>query len=205
MSPAILALFQFSIIAYALVGGVFLAFSDFVMRSLARTGGVGGVEAMQVINREVFRWVFMTLFLGMAAISVFIAIYAVVNLTGGPATIILLGAIIYLLGCFAVTVFCNVPMNAALAGMDLSSDATKDYWSGIYMPRWTMWNTIRTIACIVSAALMLIGLTWLPQTELKQGLISDDRLPHSSASISHDNRHINAKSPRTGAFARHQR
>ena len=31
--------------------------------------GPGGVEAMQVINREVFRWVFMALFLGMAAVS----------------------------------------------------------------------------------------------------------------------------------------
>ena len=45
MSPLIFFALQFAIIAYALVGGVFLAFSDFIMRSLANTGGVGGVDA----------------------------------------------------------------------------------------------------------------------------------------------------------------
>lgn len=161
MSPFELTLLQFSILAYALVGGVFLAFSDFIMRSLANTGGSGGVEAMQVINREVFRWIFMTLFLGMAAVSAFIVFYSAMNIAGGPGTLILLGALVYLLGCFAVTVFFNVPMNEALAGMDVSADATRDYWMGTYLPRWTTWNTVRTIACILSAALMIVGMTWL--------------------------------------------
>ncbi len=62
-------LILFTILAYAFIGGVFLAFSDFIMRSLAMTGGHGGIEAMQVINREVFRWVFMALFLGLAPVS----------------------------------------------------------------------------------------------------------------------------------------
>ena len=66
MDTAFFFLIHFAVIAYALVGGVFLAFSDFIMRSLVLTGGHGGIEAMQTINREVFRWVFMALFLGMA-------------------------------------------------------------------------------------------------------------------------------------------
>ncbi|MGC3940326.1 hypothetical protein ACOTTU_21185 [Roseobacter sp. EG26] len=69
MSTIIILLFQCSILAYAFIGGVFLAFSEFIMRSLAMTGGHGGIEAMQVINREVFPWVFMTLFLSLAAVS----------------------------------------------------------------------------------------------------------------------------------------
>lgn len=161
MSVLILVLLQFSVLAYALLGGVFLAFSDFIMRSLARTGGVGGVEAMQVINREVFRWVFMALFLGMAAISVFILIYGATNLTDTPGLLIMLGASLYLVGCFAVTIVFNVPMNEALADMELSSDATRDYWTSTYLPRWTMWNTLRTLACALAAALMLVGIVWL--------------------------------------------
>lgn len=167
MSPFIFVVLQVSIVAYALIGGVFLAFSDFIMRSLAYTGGVGGVEAMQVINREVFRWIFMALFLGMAVVSVFVVIYSVTNLAGGPGTLILIGAVVYLLGCFAVTVFFNVPMNEALAGMDLSSDMTKDYWTNTYLPGWTMWNTIRTASCTVSAALVLFGLIWLTQVQMR--------------------------------------
>jgi uncharacterized membrane protein len=165
MSALVLVLLQFSILAYAIVCGVFLAFSDFIMRSLAHTGGTGGVEAMQVINREVFRWVFMALFLGMAAVSVFILIYGAMNLNGGPGKLIMLGALIYLFGCFAVTVFVNVPMNETLAGMDLSTDTTKDYWTRTYLPRWTTWNTVRTLACALASAVMLYGLVWLTQSQ----------------------------------------
>ena len=86
MSTVIILLLQFSILAYALVAGVFLAFSDFIMRSLAITNGSGGVEAMQAINREVFRWIFMALFLGMAPVSLAIAGYAWVGLHGAAAT-----------------------------------------------------------------------------------------------------------------------
>ncbi|MCP1337813.1 anthrone oxygenase family protein [Futiania mangrovi] len=162
MSHAIFFLTQFAILAYALVGGVFLAFSDFIMRALSLTGGVGGVEAMQAINREVFRWVFMALFLGMAAISLVLAVYAVSTLGGVAGTLMLLAGLVYLVGCFGVTAVFNVPMNEALAGMDLTSEATRDYWAGTYLPRWTFWNTVRTIACTLSAALLLGALSWMP-------------------------------------------
>ena len=164
MSTHVLLLLQISTLAYALLGGVFLAFSDFIMRSLAHTGGVGGIDAMQVINREVFRWVFMVLFLGMAAISVFILIYGALHLTDGAGVLITLGALIYLTGCFAVTIIFNVPMNEALARMDLSADATQDYWTNTYLPRWTMWNTVRTLACALAAAATLAGVGWLTQS-----------------------------------------
>ena len=167
MSPLVFILLQLSILAYALVGGVFLAFSDFIMRSLANTSGTGGAEAMQVINREVFRWVFMTLFLGMAPVSVFIAFYGAFNLTGGPGTLILLGALTYLIGCFAVTVFFNVPMNEALARMELTTEETRVYWSSTYVPRWTMWNSVRTVACVLAAGMVLFGLIWLAQAQAR--------------------------------------
>ncbi|MEM8870600.1 MAG: anthrone oxygenase family protein [Pseudomonadota bacterium] len=167
MSTALFLLMQFAILAYALVGGVFLAFSDFIMRSLARTGGYGGVEAMQVINREVFRWVFMALFLGMAAVSLAVAGYGAFGVSGPAGTLIMLAGLTYLIGCFGVTVFFNVPMNEALAGMEMSSDTTRDYWLRTYVPRWTFWNSVRTIACTVSAAMLLIAVLWMTQTQVQ--------------------------------------
>ncbi len=158
MSTFFFFLLQFAVLAYALVGGVFLAFSDFIMRSLSLTAGSGGAETMQAINREVFRWVFMTLFLGMAAVSILILVYAAMGLEGTGAVLIGLAAVVYLVGCFGVTVVFNVPMNEALAGMDLSQDATRAYWTGTYLPRWTFWNTVRTLACGVASALLLFGL-----------------------------------------------
>lgn len=163
MSPFIFIVLQFAIIAYALVSGVFLAFSDFIMRSLAHTGGIGGVDAMQTINREVFRWVFMTLFIGMAPVSLAIAVYGGFGVGNGPGTLFVLAGLIYFVGCFGVTVFFNVPMNEALAGMDANSSAAHDYWTGTYLPRWTFWNSIRAIAATMSAALLLFGLLWMTQ------------------------------------------
>jgi uncharacterized membrane protein len=159
MTPAVFLLIQFAILAYALVAGVFLAFSDFIMRALARTGGDGGVEAMQVINREVFRWVFMALFLGMAPLSLLIAASGGLFVAGNTGTLMMLAGLTYFVGCFCVTVFCNVPMNKALDGMDLGHEATRAYWSQTYLPRWTFWNTIRTAACMISAVLLLWALS----------------------------------------------
>lgn len=167
MSTFIFILLQFSILAYALVGGVFLAFSDFIMRSLAHAAGVGGVDAMQVINREVFRWVFMVLFIGMAPVSLAITGYGWFVVGHGPGALLMLAGLIYVFGCFGVTVFFNVPMNEALAGMDASSPAARDYWTGTYLPRWTFWNSVRTFACTLSAALLLLGLLWMTQTQAR--------------------------------------
>ena len=156
MSPFLFFLMQFAILAYALVGGVFLAFSDFIMRSLSLTGGVGGVEAMQVINREVFRWVFMALFLGMAAVSLVISGYAAISLSGPAGTLILLSGIVYLVGCFGVTVVFNVPMNEALAALPRGSEQAAAYWE-YYLTRWTRWNTIRSVLGAAGTALLAAG------------------------------------------------
>ena len=166
MSPFFFLLMQVAILAYALVGGVFLAFSDFIMRSLSLTGGVGGVEAMRVINREVFRWIFMTLFLGMAVISLILAGYGGIVIGGGPGTLIAIAGLAYFVGCFGVTICFNVPMNETLAGMDLSSEAARNYWIETYLPRWTFWNSVRTVACGISAALLLSGLLRMTQVQV---------------------------------------
>ena len=165
MSTTIFFLIQFAILAYALVGGVFLAFSDFVMRSLALTSGAAGVQAMQSINREVFRWIFMVLFLGLAPVSLVIAGYGGWVLSGQPGTLMLIAGLTDFVGCFGVTVFFNVPMNEALASMDAQSDATHTYWTETYLPRWTFWNSVRTAACAVSAALLLFALLWANQIQ----------------------------------------
>ena len=161
MSPILILLLQLTVIALAFVGGVFLAFSDFIMRSLARTSGTGGVEAMQSINREVFRWLFMALFLGLVPIVLLIAGYGGLVLGQSAGLLFAFAGVVYVIGCFGVTALCNVPMNKALAEMDVSEASTQEYWTSTYLPRWTFWNTVRTIACGLSAFLMLLGLSQL--------------------------------------------
>jgi uncharacterized membrane protein len=151
MDPWLLALTQFAVLAYAALGGVFLAFSDFLMRALARSPG--GAEAMQSINREVFRIVFMALFLGMVPVSLILAISG--WLAAPEPARFLLAAGLYLLGCFAVTAMGNVPLNDRLAGMDAATPEAQGWWDAVYLPRWTRLNTLRTLACFAAAATLI--------------------------------------------------
>ncbi|MEM6384539.1 MAG: anthrone oxygenase family protein, partial [Pseudomonadota bacterium] len=113
----------------------------------------------------VFRWVFMALFLGMAAVSLVVVGYGAFGVSGPAGTLIMMAGLVYLVGTFGVTVFFNVPMNEALAGMEMSSRTTRDYWLQTYVPRWTFWNTVRTFASAASAALLLFGLVWMTHSQ----------------------------------------
>jgi uncharacterized membrane protein len=42
-------------------------------------------------------------------------------------------------------------------GMETDREATKMYWTEVYLPRLTFWNSTRTAACAVSSVLLLIG------------------------------------------------
>ncbi len=161
MSLWMIVLLQIALLAYALVGGVFLAFSDFIMRALAGASRAGGVQAMQSINREVYRRVFMTLFLGLAPVSLVIVIYGVTVLPIPAGALIAGAGVTYLLGCFGVTVLVNVPMNNALANMAYESEEARVYWEGHYVPRWSFWNSLRAAACIIASVFLLVGLHWV--------------------------------------------
>jgi len=153
----------FLTIAYAMLGGVFLAFSDFIMRSLRNTSGTGGIEAMQIINREVFHWVFMVAFIGLAPISLVLLGYASFSLTGSGAILLRLAAISYLVGVFGITIARNVPLNTTLDGMDLTAESTRQFWLAVYVPDWTFWNSARTFASLLTSGLCLSGLVLLVQ------------------------------------------
>jgi uncharacterized membrane protein len=145
-----------AVIVYAALGGLFLTFSDFLMRSL--TASSGGAEAMQAINRDVFRSVFMLLFLGTAAASPVLAAVAIFAAPGLSGWLTAVAGLVYFVGAFGVTAAFNVPLNNRLAHMKAAAGETTGFFRTAYAPRWTAWNTVRTIACLSAAALQLTAL-----------------------------------------------
>ena len=148
---------QVSVIACAVVSGVFLTFSDFVMRSLNGARTTAGVEVMQVINREVYRTVFMVLLLGWSAFSPILMAYAYTSAAGAATTWIMLGGAIYLAGVFAVSLIFNIPMNRRLDVMDFADAGAATYWSEKYFPRWTFWNYVRALSAAAAAICYLMA------------------------------------------------
>lgn len=145
-----------SAIATGLVAGVFLTFSDFVMRSLHAASPTAGIEAMQEINRKVYRSIFMVLLLGMVPVSAAISAYAYVVIAGPASAWLTAGGLLYIVGVFLVTVFFNVPMNNKLDAMAFADAETETYWSR-YASVWTRWNHVRSIASAGAAACFTVG------------------------------------------------
>lgn len=159
----LLLTYEISLISCALVAGVFLTFSDFVMRSLNGARTDAAVEVMQGINREVFKTVFMVLLIGMWVVSAALGVAAYLGLLGSGSSSVLYAAFVYSVGVAGVTLVFNVPMNTKLAAKAYDSPEGAAYWTDVYYPRWTFWNWVRGIASAVAAVLYLNACLQLAQ------------------------------------------
>ena len=138
-----------------IAGGVFFAFSTFVMPALDRLTPSQSIAAMQAINEAAPNPLFMLLLFGTAAASLALGISAVKR-WGEPGTALqLVGAALYLLA-IVVTVAYHVPHNDALARLDPNVADAGHRWS-VYSAGWTAWNHVRTVAPIGAATLLTIS------------------------------------------------
>ncbi|WP_313028270.1 DUF1772 domain-containing protein [Brucella sp.] len=136
----------------AITGGIFYAFSSFVMAALARIPANAGIPAMQSINITVINGTFFAVFFGTALLCLAIIALGLMGF-GSLSKWTMIGAGIYLIGTIGVTMILNVPLNDQLAVMDANAAASADVWIA-YVRDWTLWNHVRTVAALV-AALML--------------------------------------------------
>lgn len=140
-----------------LVGGVFFAFSTFVLQGLARLPAGAGVAAMQSINVTAVRPAFLTALFGTAAVCVAVALGASTVWGEPDGALLLAGSGLYLLGNVAVTGAANVPLNDALATADPQAAGTDRQWAG-YVRGWSRWNHVRTVTALGASALFLAAL-----------------------------------------------
>jgi uncharacterized membrane protein len=135
-----------------LIAGVFFAFSAFVMKALGRLPAPHGIAAMQSINVVAVTPLFMAALFGTAAACLALAVSTLFVWQERGARIVLLGSLLYLVGCVLVTIVFNVPRNDALARIDPASADAARAWTG-YVSGWTAWNHVRTVAALAAAAL----------------------------------------------------
>lgn len=146
-----------ALIGSALIGGIFFAFSSFIMKALARLPASEGMAAMQSINVVVLNPVFLGVFMGTTVISLLVSLLAIRGWELPAAPYYLAGALFYFVGTFLVTGMGNVPLNNQLAVVKSNDPSAGDIWQH-YLDRWTRLNTIRTVSATVAAVMILIGL-----------------------------------------------
>jgi uncharacterized membrane protein len=148
-----------SALGCGVIGGVFFAFSTFVMKALNALPPPQGIAAMKSINVVVLNPLFLGVFLGTAVGCVALVISSMLGWEKPGAALVLAGGVLYLVGTLLVTIACNVPRNDALAALDPVGAESAQFWTN-YIRVWTAWNHVRTIAAIAASGLMMIAL-WL--------------------------------------------
>lgn len=144
-------------IGCGLVAGTFFAFSSFVMPALGRIPPEQGINAMQSINIVVLNVSFLSLFVGTGILCVGLLGGSVVWWQETSGKLLLLASLLYIVGCFGVTRAFNIPLNDALAAARPATPEAAALWAH-YLDRWTMWNTVRTVAPTASMILFVAAL-----------------------------------------------
>lgn len=140
-----------------LMAGLFFVFSNFMMKALAQLPASQGIAAMQSINRTIVNPLFLFIFMGTAALCLFMVINAITQWFVSDPAWMLTGGIFYLVGSFLVTAIFNVPWNDELAAAKAEDPECEVLWTE-YLSKWTAWNHVRTVAALSSTIFFMIAL-----------------------------------------------
>lgn len=146
-------------LATSLAAGLFYAYACSVNPGLGRLSDIAYLEAMQSINKAILNPVFFASFMG-AAILLPLAVYFTWRPQPTDATWwFMAAAILYIIGVFGVTVAGNVPLNEALARIDIaaSTPAELGQHRQAFEPAWIRYHNIRTVANLLSAVAAILG------------------------------------------------
>lgn len=144
-------------IGCGVVGGVFFAFSTFVMKALGRLPPAQGIAVMQAINITAITPLFMAALFGTGIACVALVVASVLMWDEPFAISLLVGSALYLGGPILLTIAYHVPRNDALAKVELDDAEAERLWSQ-YVVGWTAWNHVRVATSIAAAVTFTFAL-----------------------------------------------
>lgn len=150
-------LLWFSAIGCGLMAGVYFAFSTFIMTSLGRIDQASGIAAMNAINIDIVRCVFLPLFLLTTLAAAALVVTGALDWRAPGSLAMIAGGLLYVIGMFVVTMLFNVPLNDALAAVSGNGLDAGAVWKR-YLSDWTLWNHARLIASTLAAGLFIAAL-----------------------------------------------
>ena len=143
----------------ATIGGVFFAFSTFVMRALAQLPPAQGVAAMQRINVVVLNPMFLGTFVGTAVLQGLAALLAMFGWDRRRARRCCWPApVLYVVGLLRRDDRLQRARATSGCGHCRRSRRLRTQYWPIYLREWTWWNHVRTAAALAAAACGLAAL-----------------------------------------------
>lgn len=140
-----------------MAGGVFFAFSNFVMAALGRIHETEGIRAMKEINVTVINPLFMAVLFGTGVLGLAVIVAALVEWDAAYGPYLVGAGAAYIVGTVVVTMAFNVPRNMVLARLDPASPDAADVWAR-YLREWTAWNSVRTVASAATLIALIGGI-----------------------------------------------
>jgi uncharacterized membrane protein len=137
-------------------GGVFFAFSTYVMPALDRVAPAQAVAAMQAINVAAVA-PFTTVQGAPAVLSVALIVDALLDWRGTASALIVAAGVVYLVGLIGLTGGYHVPRNNALDRVDAAGPEAAAAWRR-YAGPWTRGNHVRALAGMLAAGLFIAAL-----------------------------------------------
>jgi uncharacterized membrane protein len=151
MGTVVTGMLWLGAIGCGLIGGLYFAFSAFILQAFGRLGPGPAAQAMNAINLQIQQSLFMPLFLGTTLSALALAAIGVVKWGEPGAAAMLAGGAIYVIGMFGVTMAFNVPLNNAL------TQSAEALWPQ-YLQRWALWNHVRTLASTAASASFILAI-----------------------------------------------
>lgn len=151
MSTTLFSTMFAAVLGAGVVGGVFYAFSTFVMPGLERLPATQGLAAMKEINITAEHPAFMVAFMGTTVLCLYLGVRGVLDWGDTRATLLVAGSALYLVGTFLLTVAYNVPLNNALADVSPHAANAAHDWQH-YLDQWNWANHVRGVTSIAAAA-----------------------------------------------------
>jgi uncharacterized membrane protein len=137
-------------------GGVYFAFSTFVMKALGRLPATQGISAMQALNKTAPAPLFMLALFGTGVVGIVVSVAALGHLDQGWAVWVLIGTALYLISIIVTLVY-HIPHNNALDLVDPTGSGATHAWANFLSP-WTAWNHLRTVTALAGSTAFIIAL-----------------------------------------------
>lgn len=134
-----------------MMAGLFVAFSTFMMKALGSLELSEGMKAMQAINRFIIRPSFLVIFLGTGLLLILACYFA--GAQHESFWYLVVATTSYIAACLVSTMAFNVPLNNQLNALSADEPEGQSFWKH-YLVRWTQWNHVRSIACLISTLLV---------------------------------------------------
>lgn len=142
-----------AVLTTGLLTGIFFGFEVAINPAFARLEDAPYITAMQAINDVIVNPVFIFVFLG-AAVLLPVAAF---QQQGRRKSLLWIAAALYIVGVLAITSVCNVPLNDALAKVQVTGASAEQLKIARerFAGPWNMWHTIRTIAGIAATVVAI--------------------------------------------------